>query len=167
MSAEKSDQSSTFDLEKFRELVELMEKHDLSDVSLKCGEQHWRVKRGAEQVMPSFAMPQMPMAAPAPVAAAAPAGGVAPAPEAAPVDENLVDIKSPTVGTFYESPSPDDPAFVKVGSKVSADSTVCLIEAMKVFNQIQAEVSGTIVEVLVKNGDAVDFGQPLFKVKIS
>ncbi|QDU82707.1 Acetyl-CoA biotin carboxyl carrier [Polystyrenella longa] len=167
MSAEKSDQASTFDLEKFRELVELMEKHDLSDVSLKGENQHWRVKRGAEQVIPHYAMPQMPAAAPAPVAPAVPAGGSpAAAPEAA-NDPNVVDIVSPTVGTFYESPSPDDPAFVKVGSKVSADTTVCLIEAMKVFNQIQAEVSGTIVEVLVKSGDAIDFGQPLFKVKIS
>ncbi|MAT14223.1 MAG: acetyl-CoA carboxylase, biotin carboxyl carrier protein [Planctomyces sp.] len=164
MAAEKSEHASSFDLDKFRELVELMEKHDLSSVSLKGGDQHWRVKRGAEQVMPNFALPQMPVAAPA---AMAPAAGAAPAAEAAPVDANLASITSPTVGTFYESPSPDDPPFVKVGSKVSPDSPVCLVEAMKVFNQIQAEVSGTITEILVKNGDAVDFGQPLFKVKLS
>jgi acetyl-CoA carboxylase biotin carboxyl carrier protein len=75
-------------------------------------------------------------------------------------------IKSPTVGTFYESPSPGEPAFVKIGSVVKAESVVCIIEAMKVFNQIPAEVNGTITAVLAKNGDAVEFGQPLFHVRL-
>ena len=74
-------------------------------------------------------------------------------------------IDSPTVGTFYSAPSPDDPPFVKVGQAVSPDSVVCIVEAMKVFNQIQAETAGTIVEVLVEDGDAVEFGQPLFRIQ--
>ena len=69
------------------------------------------------------------------------------------------------VGTFYRSPSPDSPAFVDVGAKISEDSVVCIVEAMKVMNEIQAEIKGTITEILVENGDAIEFGQPLFKVK--
>ena len=69
------------------------------------------------------------------------------------------------VGTFYSAPSPDSPAFVKIGSKVSTDTVVCIIEAMKVMNEIQSEISGSITEILVENGDAIEFGQPLFKVR--
>jgi acetyl-CoA carboxylase biotin carboxyl carrier protein len=74
-------------------------------------------------------------------------------------------IKSPMVGTFYRAPSPESPVFAEVGTKVTAESVVCIIEAMKVMNEIQSEISGTITEVLVENGDAIEFGQPLFKVK--
>jgi acetyl-CoA carboxylase biotin carboxyl carrier protein len=81
-------------------------------------------------------------------------------------DADTVDIKSPTVGTYYEAPSPGDPPFVTAGSKVAQDSVVCIIEAMKVFNQITADLNGTVTEVLVKNGDAVEFGQPLFRVRL-
>lgn len=151
-----------FDLEKLRQLIEMMEKHGLSDVSLRNGEEQWRLRRGgrAEPVLaaapqPAVAMPASAAAAPAPVTAA-------PAPAAA--EPAGVEIKSPTVGTFYASPSPDEPAFLQVGSKVSPDTIVCLIEAMKVFNQIPAEVSGTVTAILVKNGDAVEYGQPLFRV---
>lgn len=81
------------------------------------------------------------------------------------VDENLHKITSPMVGTFYQSPTPDAEAYVKVGSKVTKDSIVCIVEAMKLFNEIEAEVDGEIVEILVKNGQLVEFGQPLFLVK--
>jgi acetyl-CoA carboxylase biotin carboxyl carrier protein len=88
------------------------------------------------------------------------------APASAPAEASgLIDIKSPTVGTFYASPSPGEPAFVTVGSSVTPETIVCLLEAMKVFNQIPAEVSGTIAAILVKNGDAIEFGQALFRVK--
>ena len=107
------------------------------------------------------------VAAPAPVAVAAPAGApAAAAAAAAPVEEKGISIvKSPMVGTFYTAASPESPVFAKVGTKVGADSTVCIIEAMKVMNEIQAEISGTITEVLIENGEAVEYGQPLFKVK--
>ncbi len=80
-------------------------------------------------------------------------------------NDGTVTINSPTVGTFYSSPTPDDPSFVSVGSAVLPETVVCIVEAMKVFNQIPAEVSGTVVDVLVKNGDSVEFGQPLFRVR--
>ena len=83
--------------------------------------------------------------------------------EAPPAPKGIT-IDSPTVGTFYASPTPEDPVFVQVGTSVTPDKIVCIVEAMKVFNQIPAEVSGKIVEVLVKNGDPVEFGQPLFRV---
>lgn len=87
------------------------------------------------------------------------------APISEPAQENLHKITSPMVGTFYQSPSPDTDVYVKVGSKVSKDSTVCIVEAMKLFNEIEAEVNGEIVEVLVKDGQLVEYGQPLFLVK--
>ena len=155
------------DLERLRELIALMEKHDLSEVDLQNGEQRCRLRRGPQNVSVMAApqgylpQPQMQSAAPAagPVATSAPLAPVAP------VDDGTIAIKSPTVGTFYASPSPDDPPFLKVGSTVKPDSVVCLIEAMKVYNQITADVSGTVTEVLVNNADAVEFGQPLFRVK--
>jgi len=145
-----------FNLDKLRELVELMDKYDLTDVSLTRADQKWRLRRGSREA-PAAA------AAPAPVVAATAA--VAPAVPEPQVDDGLVEIVSPTVGTFYSAASPDDPAFVKVGSKVEQSTVVCIVEAMKVFNQIPAEVSGTIVEVLVSNGDSVEFGQPMFRVR--
>lgn len=107
------------------------------------------------------------VAAPAaqPLASAAPAA-VPAATESTPAeDPNLSTITSPMVGTFYSAASPESPSFVKVGQKTDADTVVCIIEAMKVMNEIQAELSGTIVECLVENGQAVEYGQPLFKVK--
>ena len=104
----------------------------------------------------------------APAAAAAVVSAAAPAPTAeapAAEEEGISLIKSPMVGTFYSSPSPDSAAFVDVGSKVKADTVVCIIEAMKVMNEIQSEIGGTITEMLVENGDAVEYGQPLYKVK--
>ncbi|MDZ5712127.1 acetyl-CoA carboxylase biotin carboxyl carrier protein [Jeotgalibacillus haloalkalitolerans] len=86
-------------------------------------------------------------------------------PEPAADLENTTEIKSPMVGTFYEASSPDAEAFVKVGSKVTADSTVCIVEAMKLFNEIEAETEGEIVKILVENGQLVEYGQPLFLVK--
>ena len=156
--------SGPYELDRIRELVAMMEKHGLTTVDLQGGDgTRIRLRRGGEQAafVPQMMMPQ----AFAPQPGAAPAAPAAPTVAAAPVDEGLA-IKSPTVGTYYGSPSPGEEPFVKVGSKVTAATTVCIIEAMKVFNQIPAEVEGTITEVLAKNGDTVEFGQPLFRVKI-
>lgn len=155
-----------FDLERLQQLIELMEKHGLSEVSLRRGPEQWRLKRGVTAPVTMTAMPVM-APAPMPVPQAAPAAPAAPAasvPSAA-KDDGLLVIKAPTVGTFYSAQTPEDPAFVKVGDKVSPTTTVCLIEAMKAFNPIAAELSGTIAEVLAKNGDAVEYGQALFKVR--
>jgi acetyl-CoA carboxylase biotin carboxyl carrier protein len=160
--------SGSFDLDRLKKLLQMMEKHGVTEVNLESGEERWKVRRGPKEVL---AAPGQVMAAPmaAPVAAAPAVAASAPAPAAdspaeaaAPVG---VTINSPTVGTFYSSPTPEDPSFVNVGDQVSATTIVCIVEAMKVFNQIPADVSGKIIEVLAKNGDAVEFGQPLFRVE--
>ena len=151
-----------FDLDKLKQLVEMMESHGLTEVHLRRGDEQWRLRRGPEvvQIPQQYALP-----APAPVAAAPAAAAPSAAPAAPAADAGLIDIKSPTVGTFYAAPSPGEPPFVSVGSVVTPETIVCLLEAMKVFNQIPAEVSGTITAILVKSGDAIEFGQPLFRVK--
>ncbi len=139
----------------------MMIEHELTEVELRDGEQCVVIKRGAPpQAAPVVAIaPAMPPAAPAPAAPP-------PAPEAttAPGD-GLLPIRSPMVGTFYAGPDPDAPPFVSVGSTVEADTIVCIIEAMKVFNEIKAEVAGTIEQVLARNEQAVEYGQPLYLVR--
>jgi acetyl-CoA carboxylase biotin carboxyl carrier protein len=162
MPEELSSDDVPFDLQKLKALVRLMEKHDLTEISLRRGEQHWRLRRGARDAT-QLASPQTAFGAHGQFARDS-----QPTPPA--IDDNdrrsgTVDITSPTVGTFYAAPSPEEPPFVQVGSKVAADTVVCIVEAMKVFNQIPAEVNGTIVEVLINSGDPVEFGQPLFRVR--
>ena len=157
--------NTPFDLDRLQQLVEMMEKHGLSEVNLRRGDEQWRLRRGAREVVHTAPQP-MPYSMPAPAAPQATHAAPASAPAAAPAEASgLIDIKSPTVGTFYASPSPGEPAFVTVGSAVTPETIVCLLEAMKVFNQIPAEVSGTIAAILVKSGDAIEFGQALFRVK--
>jgi acetyl-CoA carboxylase biotin carboxyl carrier protein len=147
------EESQPFDLDKLRELVEMMEKHDLREVRLKRGDQRWLLRRGPQEIATYAAA--APVAAPAPMAAAA-----------TPVaDDGSREIKSPMVGTFYRASTPGETPFVKEGDRVTGDTVVCLIEAMKFFNQIKADCSGTIVKVLANDGDPVDYGQPLFKIK--
>ncbi len=162
---ESSDTAAPFDFERLQQLMELMEKHGLSEVTLRHGDEHWRLRRGSAAPVVVAASPAQHYAPPPPVAhAPAPAAAPAATPGAA-ADDGLLLIRSPTVGTFYSAQTPEDPPFVSVGSKVTPATTVCLIEAMKVFNPINAELAGTIESVLVKNGDPVEFGQPLFKVR--
>ncbi len=152
------EERSVFDVAKIREFIELMQEHDLSEVDLKQSDQRIRLRRGpAELPVPSYAMPAA-APAPQPVAAGTPI-------EAAPAeDSNSIFIESPTIGTFYSRPKPDAPDFVKVGDMVTPDTIVCLVEAMKMFNEIPAGVTGKIVECLVKNEEPVDNNKPLFKV---
>ncbi|GIX03634.1 MAG: acetyl-CoA carboxylase, biotin carboxyl carrier protein [Planctomycetaceae bacterium] len=157
-----------FDLEQVQRLMELMEQHGVTELSLKRGDQSWRLRRdppgGTTVVTPMYATAPGPASPTPPPQAAVTAAPTAP-PTTPAADDGLLTIKAPTVGTFYAAQSPDDPPFVSIGSKVSPQTTVCLIEAMKVFNPITADVSGTIEAILVKNGDAVEYGQPLFKVR--
>jgi acetyl-CoA carboxylase biotin carboxyl carrier protein len=146
-----------FDLDRIRRLVELMKEHDLGEVDLQQDEQRIRLTRTSQQVQMA-----MPIAAHAPVAAQ-PVAAAQPAAPAAD-GEHIAIIKSPMVGTFYTKPNPNSKPFVEVGSVVQAETPVCMIEAMKVFNEIPAEIRGKIVAVLVQNEEAVDFGKPLFKV---
>ena len=159
--------SEQFDVEGLRQLLELMEKYDIREFKQQRGDAYYVLRRGAQQVVAAAPVAYAPApAAPAPGAPAAAAAPAAPAASAAPAaDEGLIPIKSPTVGTFYQAPSPGEAAFVKEGDKVSPDTVVCIVEAMKLFNKIPAKVSGTIAKVLLKDGDAVEFGQTLFLVK--
>ncbi|MCC6295244.1 MAG: acetyl-CoA carboxylase biotin carboxyl carrier protein [Pseudomonadales bacterium] len=156
------------DPKKIRSLVEIMTEHDLCELSYKGGEEEIVLKRAGARGGPEGSFPsmvysqQMPQHSYAPQPAAPAAAPAAPAVDA---DAGLVAIKSPMVGTFYSTPNPDSPPFVTEGSRVSPNSVVCIVEAMKVFNEIKAEVSGTVKKVLVKNEDPVEFGQPLFMVK--
>jgi acetyl-CoA carboxylase biotin carboxyl carrier protein len=116
----------------------------------------------AQQVQSYAAAPQ-----PAPAAAApapAPAGGAAPAP-AAPAASNLVDVKSPMVGTFYRAPAPEAPPYVESGTRVAKGQTLCVLEAMKLMNELEAEVSGIVREILVENGEPIEYGQVLFRIE--
>ena len=153
-----------FDVRKIRRLVELMKEHDLAEIDLRQGDTRIQLRRGAAAAPAASAvLPPAGYAAahssPLPVADPS-----APATTAGAETAHLVVIKSPMVGTFYAAPDPDSPPYVKVGDHVGPETTVCIVEAMKVFNQIPAEVAGKIVAVLVENGEPVEFGQPLFKV---
>lgn len=165
---ENEEKGDSFDLDKFRKLLQLMEKFDVSEVNLQNEDESWKIRRGPRYAAPAYgpAYPPAPMMAPAPMAAPVAASAApAAASSAAPAAPAGITINAPTVGTFYTAASPDDPPFVSVGTVVKPDTVVCLIEAMKVFNQIQAEKSGKIVEILVENGDAVGFNQPLFRIE--
>ena len=162
MSQDASGGGEPFDLGKLKELVELMELHDLTEVSLRRGDEQWRLRRGGRDFVQMVSAPAASMApAQSQESVAAAAESTAKA-----LPPGTVEITSPTVGTFYAAPTPDDPTFVSIGSKIQPDTIVCIVEAMKVFNQIPAEVDGTIVEILVKNGDPVEFGQALFRVRV-
>ncbi len=158
------------DLRKLKELIRLMVNNELTELDLRDSEEQVTLRRQPPQP-PAPAM--VPMAAPAAMAAPpAPAGAAAaPAADAGAGsggggdDDGLLRIESPIVGTFYAAPNPDAGPFVSLGDRVSDETTVCIIEAMKIFNEIKAETSGTIDRVLVGNGDAVEFGQPLFLVR--
>jgi acetyl-CoA carboxylase biotin carboxyl carrier protein len=165
MAASTPNPNDVFDVKKVRRLVELMQEFDLSVLDLTQGDQRIRLRRGAEPLVIAGGAP-VPLTSPA----AAPTTPSAPPAAAKPAGDDsgqTVLIKSPMVGTFYTSPSPEAPPFVKVGDRVGPETTVCIIEAMKVFNEIPAEVSGTITAVLVNRGDPVEFGQPLFKVSVA
>jgi len=148
------------DIRKLKELVKLMVANDLSEMDLRDTDEQVTIRRQGDTVIaPSIV---------APVASAPEAATAVLEPVAATAAQEVVDgveIVSPMVGTFYISPDPDSPAFVSVGGAVSEDTTVCIIEAMKIFNEIKAQCTGTITKVLVENGQPIEFGQPLFIVK--
>lgn len=153
------------EIERVEALVRLMVDNDLAEIHIHSGDEHIRLKRGTTQVT---MVPAAAAAAAAPAAApivAPAAAGPSPAP-AAPADD-LVAIPSPMVGTFYAAPSPDSSPFVSIGSEISENSVVCIVEAMKVMNEIKAEIRGTIAKILVNNGQAVEYGQPMFMVRKS
>lgn len=149
------------DVRKIKKLIELIEKSDIAELEIIEGEESVRISRNSPAPM-MIAAPAAPMAAPA---GAAPASGYAPpaSPEAEAPNGETID--SPMVGTFYEAASPTSPPFVKVGDSVSVGDTLCIIEAMKMLNQIESEKSGVIKEILVENEQPVEFDQPLFVIE--
>ena len=152
--AAKDKTPDVFAMDRILELIDLMKEHDLCEIDLKQDDEQIRLVRGGQPVIPVAAAP-----APAAPAAAPAATDSAPA-----ADDNLITINSPMVGTFYSRPNPDSDSFVQIGDIINDDTTVCIIEAMKVFNEIQAEVKGKIVAILVDDEEPVDVGKPLFKV---
>lgn len=167
------------DIRKLKELVRLMVENDLSELDVKDQEEAVSLKRGSGggTVVNHQPVIYQGSGGPAPAGAAPPprpiaatsahagADGSASATDAAGDTAGLVAIESPMVGTFYSAANPDSPPFVSVGSSLSPETVVCLIEAMKVFNEIKAEAAGTVERVLVNNGDAVEFGQKLFLIR--
>lgn len=152
-----------FDLQNFARLVELMCEHDINEVDLKRGDQRVRLRRG-QAVAPTAPVQIAPPPQASPPPQAAPAASQEGGGSPAEADDEFVYVTAETLGTFYESPNPEQPAYVKVGDHVGPDTVVCIIEAMKVFNEIKAGCSGKIVSVLVNNEDPVEYGQKLFKV---
>ena len=154
------------DIRKVKKLIELLEESNVAEIEIKEGEETVRISRNYPQNMqPQQYYVQQPNYAQQPMHMAAPAAA-APAETAKPAHKGEA-IKSPMVGTFYRSPSPSSPAFVSVGQTIKATDVIGIIEAMKIMNEIQAEIKGTIVEVLVESGQPVEYGQRLFKVKQS
>ncbi len=148
------------DIDRIKTVIDLMREHELNEFAIEEPDFKLTLKRGGAAMMMA---PQM--MAPAMAPAAAPAAAPAPAAPAASADDGLTPIPSPLVGTFYRAGSPDADPFVAVGSRVNKDTVVCIIEAMKVMNEIKAETSGVIKKILVENATAVQFGQPMFLIE--
>lgn len=145
------------DLKKVKELIDIMKENDLVELEVVDGDSKVHLKGPQSAgVMTSVPMPVVPAPAADAAAAAAPLESS---------DDGLANIESPIVGTFYQASSPDAEPYAKVGDKVTADTVVCIIEAMKVMNEIKAETSGVIAEVCCRDGEAIEYGQVLFKVR--
>lgn len=147
-----------FDAKTIKAFISLMTQHDIYELDLREGPKRIRLSRGGPASAPQFV--SMPTSVATPPQSSSPT----PAPAATNSDKKVNTIKSPTPGTFYKSPDPDSPPFVTVGSKVTPESVVCVIEAMKIFNEIHAECSGVISKILVDNAQPVEYGQVLFEV---
>jgi len=158
------------DIKEIKAVIDLMRKNSLTEFEYEKDGTKIRIRRGPDGEPQVFASSPSLIPAPAvlPIATGLPLSTPTPAPAAvapAVAQEKLPSINSPMVGTFYSSPAPDAPAYVDVGTVVNAETVVCIIEAMKVMNEIKAEMSGTITEILAENGKPVEFGKPLFRIK--
>jgi len=155
-------------LTQIQELIKFVSKSGVSEVAIEQKDFKITIKaQDSKTKVQEVIQVAMPAAAPAPaaIAASAPAAPAAPEAPAPEVKGNTIEIRSPMIGTFYRSPSPDKPAFIEVGAVIKPGSTVCVIEAMKLFNEIESEISGTIVKVLVNDSTPVEYDQPLFLVE--
>jgi acetyl-CoA carboxylase biotin carboxyl carrier protein len=155
------------DIRKVKKLIELLEESNIDEIEIKEGEESVRISRNSAQPMMAFPQTYMqpPMAAPAPapVAAAAAPATISDAPAAAPATSGHA-VLSPMVGTFYRSPSPTSASFVEIGQTVKVGDVLCIVEAMKMMNQIEADKAGVVEAILVENGEPVEFDQPLVTI---
>lgn len=153
------------DIRKVKKLIELLEESDIAEIEIKEGEEAVRISRSSSAVPATMAAAPiaMPAAAPAPAAPAAPVASAEAETAPAPAPSGKV-IKSPMVGTFYRSPSPKSPPFVEVGTHVQEGDVVCIVEAMKMMNQIEADHAGVVEAILVQDGEPVEFDQPLIRI---
>lgn len=147
------------DLRKVKKLIELLESSNLAEIEVSEGDDSVRITRYAATSAPAAAAPPAVNVAPAPAAAAAPAAA-----DNAQADVVGNFVKSPMVGTVYYAPSPDADPYIKVGDKVNVGDTVCIVEAMKMFNPIESDVAGTVLEIIANDGDAVEYGQPIILI---
>lgn len=164
LSAIITERNSLLDIDRIRQLIDMMVENDLVELSLRDGEVEVNLRRpnvheNGAAVVPAYVEHPLPAGTPAEPAASE---SVIEAQEA---DAEILTIKSPMVGTYYASPDPDSAPFIQVGTQVNPNTVVCILEAMKVFNEIKAEMSGTIEKILVNNDQSVEYGQPLFSVK--
>ena len=155
------------DLKQIHDLIKVVNKSNIGEISIEDKDGKVTIKQKEDKITVTSAPAQTVYAAApsAPAAAQSAAVPVTPAPAAAPVADNLITIKSPMIGTFYRRASPDKPLLAEEGTEVSAGKVVCIIEAMKLFNEIESEVKGTIVKILVEDASPVEFDQPLFLVQ--
>ncbi|MEY3751261.1 MAG: acetyl-CoA carboxylase biotin carboxyl carrier protein [Cyanobacteriota bacterium] len=152
------------DHNQLRELIALLGDSDIQELKLEGDDFRLELRRNLPASQPQVVMQAAPAAMQAPVAAVPSTPSAAP-PAAPAVRGDLVEITAPMVATFYRAPSPGDPAFVELGSRINVGQTICILEAMKLMNELEAEVSGEVVEILVENGTPVEFGQVLMRVK--
>ena len=152
------------ELKDIKAIIDLMKKNSITEFELEEKESKLRLKRGLNGSAPAIQSDESFQMIPVPTIAAPPQPMVAVAAPAA-INSGEIDIKSPMIGTFYRSPSPESASYVEVGAEVNPDTVVAIIEAMKVMNEIKAEVKGIITQILVENGKPVEFGQPMFKVR--
>jgi len=154
------------DHDQLRQLLALLGESDIQEFSLEGDDFRLEVRRNLPAVAAPLTVLQAPVSTPAPAPAVAPAPAPsAPPPPAAAARSDLQPITAPMVGTFYRSPSPGDPPFVEVGSRITPGQTICILEAMKLMNELEAEIGGEVVEILVENGTPVEFGQVLMRIK--
>ena len=152
----------SMNIKEIQELITFVSNSGVNQVSIEEKDFKITIKANQETTVIQAPVAAAPAAAPQPVVQAA--AQSAEAPEAAPADANLITVRSPMIGTFYKSPSPDKPAFVNVGDEIAPGKVICIVEAMKLFNEIESEVSGKIVKVLVEDAAPVEYDQPLFLV---
>ena len=168
-----------FSLEQLKEIIAALDQTDITELNLESGDLRLNIRKSDKNVVMATPPPSLPSGSiDLPVASGSVTPAAAPSPIPLPTNgvniaipsiadsaaKNLVDITSPMVGTFYRSPSPDDPAFVEKGDQVRKGQTICIIEAMKLMNEIEAEVSGRVVEILIENAQPIEYGQVLIRI---